>query len=73
MGHCWYWVDKILYLFQLKAVAADKIDATQKLKFILRRVENIVGKDGNSSNQYFLLSLNIFYPFNVKSVTLSYI
>ena len=36
--------DKNLDAFELKAFAEDKINVTVKLKFGLRRVENIVGK-----------------------------
>ena len=36
---------------------AEKIIVTQKLKFVLRRVENIVGKEENASKQHF-----IFFP-----------
>ena len=36
--------DKILDLAKLKEFAGNKINVTQKLKFVLRRVENIVRK-----------------------------
>ena len=36
--------DKISDRFKLKAFADDKIDVTEKLKFVFGRVENIVGK-----------------------------
>ena len=36
--------DKILNSFKFKAFADDKITMTQKLKFVLGRVENIEGK-----------------------------
>ena len=47
--------DTILDWFKLKALADDKINVTEKLKFDLERVENIVGKGENAGNQDFLL------------------
>ena len=40
---------------KLKASADDKLNVTQKLKFALGKVENIVGKGENAGNQHFLL------------------
>ena len=40
---------------KLKAFADDKINLTEKLKFVLGRVEIIVGKGENAGNQHFLL------------------
>ena len=40
---------------KFKACADDKIIVTQKLKFVLGRVENIVGKGENAGYQHFLL------------------
>ena len=45
---------KILTLTKLKGLADDKIKVTQKLKFVLGRVENIVGKGENAGYQLFL-------------------
>ena len=42
--------DKILDLAKLKEFAGNKINVTQKLKFVLRRVENIVRKWENADN-----------------------
>ena len=39
----------------MKAFADDKIDVNEKLKFVLLRVENIVGKGENAGYQHFLL------------------
>ena len=39
----------------LKAFAVNKIDVTGKLKLVLGRVENIVGKGENAGYQHFLL------------------
>ena len=47
--------DKILDSSKLKAFAGDKINVTEKLKFVLGRVENIVGKGENAGFQHFLL------------------
>ena len=46
--------DYVLTLYQttkFKAFADDKINVTKKLKFVLRRVENIVGKGENAGYQ----------------------
>ena len=47
--------DKIVDCSNLKAFADDKTNATEKLKFFLGRVENIVGKGENAGCQHFLL------------------
>ena len=47
--------DKILDWFKLKAFAHNKINVTEKLKFVMRRVENIVEKGENAGFQHFLL------------------
>ena len=47
--------DKILDLLKLEAFADDKLNVTEKLKFVLGRVENIVGKGENAGYQRFLL------------------
>ena len=52
--------DKIKDLSKLKAFADDKINMTEKLKFVLERVENIVGKGENASYKHFLLFLQCF-------------
>ena len=39
----------------MKAFADDKINVTEKLKFVFERVENIVEKGENAGYQYFLL------------------
>ena len=45
--------NNILDLSKLKALADDKINVTQKLKFDLGRVENIAGKGRNAGYQHF--------------------
>ena len=47
--------DKMLDWPKLKAFANNEINLTQKLKFVLEWVENIVGKGENAGNQHFLL------------------
>ena len=42
--------DKILDWFKLKAFADDKVNLSEKLKFVLGRVENIVGKGENAGD-----------------------
>ena len=40
---------------KFKAFADDKIIVTEKLKFVLGRAENIVGKGENAGYQHFLV------------------
>ena len=47
--------DKILDWSKLKAFADKKINVAKKLKIVLGRVENIVGKGENAGNQHFLI------------------
>ena len=47
--------DTILDWSKFKAFADDKINVTEKLKFVLVRVENIVEKGENAGYQHFLL------------------
>ena len=47
--------DKILDLSKLKAFVDNKINVTEKLIFVLGRMENIAGKGENAGNQHFLL------------------
>ena len=46
---------KILALSKLKGFAADKLIATQNIRFIFHLLENIVGKGENAGYQHFLL------------------
>ena len=50
-------INKILEYWQskLKAFADEKTNVTQKVKFVLERVENILGKGKNAGYQHFLL------------------
>ena len=45
---------------KLEAFADDKINVAEKLKFVLGRVESIVGKGENDGYQHFLLVLQCF-------------
>ena len=47
--------NKILDRSKLKVFADDKINTSEKLKFVLRKVESIVGKGENASYHHFLL------------------
>ena len=47
--------DKIFDSSKLKAFAEDKINMSEKLEFVLGRVEKIVGKGENAGCQHFLL------------------
>ena len=52
--------DKISDWSKLKAFANNKINVTEKLKFVLGKVENIVGKGENAGYQNFLLFQQCF-------------
>ena len=52
--------DKILAWFKLKAFVENNIYVTEKLKFALGWVENIMGKGENAGFQHFLLFLLCF-------------
>ena len=47
--------DKFLDWSEVKALADDKMNVTEKLKFGLGREENIIGKGENAGYQHFLL------------------
>ena len=49
--------DKILDLTKSKAFADNKINLNERLKLVLGKVENIVGKGENAGYQHFL-----FFP-----------
>ena len=49
--------DKILNWSKFKVLADDKINLTEKIKFVPGRIENIFGKGQNAGNQHFL-----FFP-----------
>ena len=62
--------EKILDQSKFKAFADNKINVTKKLKFVLGRVENIVGKRENAGYQHFLFFPHCFqkasYPGSFK-------
>ena len=60
-----YQMKKTLDQSKLKEVADDKINVTEKLKFILGRIENM-GKGENAGSQHFL-----FFPECFLKVSLS--
>ena len=47
--------DKISDFYKLEAIADNKRNVTQKLKFAVERVENIAGEGENAGYQHFLL------------------
>ena len=47
--------DKFSDWSKLKAFADDKSSVAEKLKLVVRRVENILGKGENAGYQHFLL------------------
>ena len=55
--------DKTLDWSNLKAFADDNLNMTQKLNFVVGRVENIVGKGENAGYQHFLLFPQCFQKF----------
>ena len=52
--------DKFSDLSKLTELADDKINVTEKFKFLMGRVENSVGKGENAGYQHFLLFLQCF-------------
>ena len=59
--------DKILDLSKFKAFADDKIIVTQKLKFTLGRIENIVGKGENAGYHFPTMFSKAFFSRGVTS------
>ena len=60
--------DKFLDWSKFKAFAEDEIIVTQKLKVVLGRVENIVGKGENAVYQHFLLFPQCFLKLSIPGV-----
>ena len=60
--------DNILDQSEFKAFADDKIILTQKSKFVLGRVEKLMGKGGNGGYQHFLLFRQCFQKFSCPEV-----
>ena len=52
-------------MVQNERVADDKSNLAKKLKFVLGRVENIVGKGENAAYQHFLLFPQCFQKASV--------
>ena len=57
---------KIFDWSKLKAFTDDKIKVNEKLKFGLRRIENIVRKGENAGYQHFLLFPQCFQKSSVS-------
>ena len=51
---------KLLALSKLKALAHDRLNVTQNIKFVFHRIENIEGIGENAGTQHFLFSFNVF-------------
>ena len=60
--------NKTLNQSKFKTFADDKIIMTQKLKFVLGKVENTVGKGENAGYQHFLLFPQCFQKFSFPGV-----
>ena len=62
--------DQFLDRSKLKKLADDKINVTEKLKFVLGSVENTVGKGENAGYKHFLPFLRCFqkafFPGSLK-------
>ena len=57
--------DKFLDWSKLKAFTDNKLNEAEKLKFVLGRVETIVGKGENAGNQHFLLFPQCFQKSSI--------
>ena len=57
--------DNFLDWSEFKQLADNEINVTEKLKFLLGRVENIVGKGENAGYQHFLLFLKCFQKASI--------
>ena len=60
--------DKILDCSKLKAFAHEKMNLTEKLKFVLGRVESVMGKGENAGHQHFLLFQRCFQKLSVPGL-----
>ena len=59
---------KILVWSKWSAFADNKINVNEKLKIVLGRVKNIVGKRENAGNQHFLLFPQCFQKASYKEL-----
>ena len=50
----------------MKAFADDKLNLAKQLKFVSRRIENIVGKGENAGYQHFLLFPQCFQKASIS-------
>ena len=60
--------EKFLDWSKLKALADNKIKLAEKLKFVLRRVENIVGKGENAGYHFPVDRLHFCYAASLLFV-----
>ena len=60
--------NKILHWSKLKGYADNKRNVRGKLKFVLERVENIVGKDENVGYHHFLLFPQCFQKLSFSGL-----
>ena len=58
--------NKILGWSKLKAFTDEKTNVSEKLKFVLARGKNIVGKGENADYQHFLLFLQCFQKASIS-------
>ena len=57
-----------LRLVQIESICKRQNNSDSKLKFVLGRAENIVGKGENAGYQYFLPFTQCFQKFSVREV-----
>ena len=60
VGLTFYQNNKTVNESTMKLFAEGKINMSEKLKFVMERVENIVGKGENAGYQHFLLLAQCF-------------
>ena len=58
--------DKILNRSEFRTLADNKINVRENLKFVLRRVQNIVGKGENAIYQCFLTKFSKGFPLKCR-------
>ena len=61
--------DRNLGFPKLEAFANDKLNVTEKIKFVFHRIENIVGKEENAGHQHCLLFPQCFQTLSSSSAS----
>ena len=61
---------KFLDMSELKALEEDKLKEAEILKFVLEKVDNIVGKGQNASNLHFIGFPQCFLPYEREILSL---